>query len=60
MPGLDGAAMTSARPVAPQILPMLVSGEVVFEILAGRAAIDVLLRQVDEVLLAETALRFRS
>ncbi len=39
---------------------MLLGGEVVFEALAGRTAIDVLRRQIYKVLLAEAALRLRA
>jgi len=39
---------------------MFLACEAVPETLAGRAAIDVLLGDVDEVLLAKTAVRFRA
>src|SRR4029453_3362720 len=39
---------------------MLGGCEVVLEVLAGRTAVDIFLRQIDEVLLAEAALRLRT
>ena len=47
---------TRICPVAPQLLPLFLVGVVVFELLSSRTAIDILIAEIDEVLLAETAL----
>src|SRR3990172_4254377 len=57
---LDGASPARVRPVAAQLLSVLLGGEVVLEALAGRAAIDILVGQIDEVLLAEPSFRLRA
>ena len=57
---LDRAGAARIGPVAPHTLPVLLGSEIVSQCLAGRAAVDILRRQIDEILLAETALRFRS
>ena len=44
------------RPIAPQLLPLFLVGAVVFELLSGRTAIDILIAEIDEVLLAEAAI----
>src|SRR5262245_1492624 len=55
-PVVQRAVATCIRPVAPQPLPVLLVRVVVLELLAGRTAIDILVSEIDEVLLAETAL----
>src|SRR5690349_17475514 len=58
---LDRAALASRRrPVTAQRHPMLDVGVMIGQQLAGRAAIDVLVRQICEVLFAEPALRLRT
>src|SRR5262245_66348701 len=53
---LERAVATCIRPVAPQLQPILLVRVVVFKLLAGRTAIDILVSEINEVLLAETAL----
>ncbi len=55
---LDGAGAAGVGRVAMQLLPVLDGGERVLQPLSCRAAIDVLVGQIDEVLLAEAAFRF--
>jgi hypothetical protein len=55
---LERASVTGIGPVAAQLQPTLHVAVVVLEPLARRAAIGVLLGQVDEVLLAEAAIHF--
>jgi hypothetical protein len=57
---LDSAGPARVRPIATQLLSVLNGREVVFEMLAGGAAVDVLFGQIDEVLLAEAAVRLRA
>ena len=47
---------TRIGPVAPQLLPVLLVRIIVPELLSGRTAIDILIAEIDEVLLAEAAL----
>ena len=47
------------RPIAVQLLTFFLVRKIVFELLARRTAIDIFIGQIDEVLLAETAFRFR-
>jgi hypothetical protein len=47
-------------PVAPQNLAVLLVRVAIGQPLAGRTPIDILLGDVDEVLLAKTAVRFRT
>src|SRR5437868_15171446 len=54
---LDCAGLAGVRPVAAHLLPVFLVGIVEFELLASGAAIDILLRHIDEVLLAEAAFR---
>src|ERR1035437_5801563 len=46
---LDGAGAAGVGHVTAQLLPVLHGGEGVLQPLRGRAAIDVLVRQIDEV-----------
>jgi hypothetical protein len=55
---LDGAGAAGVGHVTVQLLPVLHGGEGVLQPLRGRAAIDVLVRQIDEVLLAKAAFQF--
>src|SRR3954470_13308633 len=48
---LDRATAARVGRIAAQLLPMFLGSEGIFEFLARRAAIDILLRQIDEVLL---------
>src|SRR5262245_55407468 len=48
---------TRCRPVAPQLLSILLVGVSVLQVLTGRATISVLIRQIDEILFAEAACR---
>ena len=57
---LDGASLARGRPIATELLPMLQGREVVIEMLSRWAPVDVLLREIDKVLLSETALRLRA
>ena len=57
---LDRAGAARIGPVAPQLLPVLLVHVVERQPLAGRAAIDIFLRQIDEVLLAEATFQFRA
>src|SRR5258708_10436277 len=50
---LDRAAAARIGPVAPQLLPVLLVHVVERQPLVVRAAINIFLRQIDEVLLAE-------
>src|SRR3954453_6590633 len=54
---LDRAAAACAGRIAMQLLPMFLGSEGILEFLTGRAAIDILLRQIDEVLLAKATFR---
>jgi hypothetical protein len=54
------AGLAGVRPVAAHLLPVFLVGIVEFELLVGGAAIDILLRQIDEVLLTEAAFRLRA
>src|SRR5580704_7258220 len=56
----QGARAASICPIASEFLPFLLLRIMIFQCLAGRAAISILLGFVDEVLLAETAFRLRS
>ena len=47
---------TRIGPVAPQLLSLFLVRVVVFELLSSRTAIDILVTEIDEVLLAETTL----
>ena len=53
---LERAVAARIGPVAPQLLPLLLVRVVVLELLAGRTAIDILVAEIDEVLLAKAAL----
>src|SRR5271154_7346751 len=55
---LDGAGAASVGHVTTQLLSVFHGGEGVLQPLSGRAAIDVLVRQIDEVLLAKAAFQF--
>ena len=55
---LDRAGSARVGPIATQLLSVLRGSEVVLEVLASRAAVDILLGQIDEVLLAEAAFAF--
>src|SRR5262245_4721960 len=57
---LERTFRTRCCPVAPQLFSILLVGVPILETLAGWAAIDVLLRQVDKVLLAEPPCRLGS
>ena len=57
---LDRAAAACVGRIAMQLLPMFLGSERVLEFLARRAAIDILFRQIDEVLLAEATFRLRA
>src|SRR5689334_25429712 len=57
---LQWAIRTGVRPIAPHHLAVLLGRHAVRQLLARGAAIDVLGSVVDEVLLAETAIRLRS
>jgi hypothetical protein len=52
---LQGARLTRCGPVAAQHLASFLGREPIGQPLAGRTAIDIVRRNVDEVLLAETA-----
>jgi hypothetical protein len=54
---LDRTAAARVGRIAAQLLPMFLGSEGVLEFLARRAAIDILLRQIDEVLLAKATFR---
>src|SRR5437868_6479402 len=54
---LERALRTCAGPVVPQILAVLLTRIPIDQPLIGRTAVDILLTQIDEVLLAEAALR---
>ena len=58
--GLERTALASGRPITAQCLTILLGCEAVGELFAGRAAIDVLSCNIDEVLLAEAACGFCS
>src|SRR5262245_20456441 len=57
---LERALRTCAGPVVLQVLAVLLTRIAIDQPLIGRAAVDILLRQIDEVLLAEAALRLRT
>src|ERR1700741_4785333 len=57
---LHSAALTCVRPVAAQGQSPLNGREGVFEMLPGWTTIDILAGDIDEVLLAEPAFRFRA
>src|SRR6266480_4626271 len=57
---LDRTAAARVGRIAAQLLPMFLGSEGVLEFLARRAAIDILLRQIDEVLLAKATFRLRA
>jgi hypothetical protein len=54
----DDAGAAGVGRVTAQLFPVLHGGEGVLQPLRGRAAIDVLVRQIDEVLLAKAAFQF--
>src|SRR5215831_12739673 len=55
---LERAVLASGRPVAAQHSAMLLNGEAIRQPFTGRAAVDVLGRNIDEVLLAKTTCGF--
>src|SRR6516164_6910154 len=57
---LDGAVRTCRRPIAAQRLAVLLARVPVGQLLARRATVDILWRQIDEILLAEPAVRLRA
>src|SRR3979409_1748923 len=59
-PGFERAARACGRPVAAQRLAVLLVRITIGQLLARRAAIDILGRQINEILLAETAIRLRA
>src|SRR3979490_1879096 len=59
-PGFERAARACRRPVAAQRLAVLLVRTTIGQLLARRAAIDILSRQINEILLAETAIRLRA
>src|SRR3954454_18351231 len=54
---LECAGLAGVRPVAAHLLPVFLVGIVEFELLASGAAIEILLRHIDEVLRAKAAFR---
>src|SRR6266851_5877729 len=56
---LERAVAARIRPIAPQLLPVLLVRVVVLELFASRTAIHILLTEIDKVLLAEATLCFR-
>jgi hypothetical protein len=56
----ERALQTCRRPVAPKNLAILLVRVAIGEPLASRTSIDVPVGEVDEVLLAKTAVRFRA
>ena len=54
---LQRAGLASARPIAAQRLAVLFAGVAIGQPLAGRTEIDVFVRDIDKVLLAEAAVR---
>ena len=51
---------TRIRPIAAQLLALFLGGVAIFELLSGRTAIEILIAEIDEVLLAETAFPFNA
>jgi hypothetical protein len=56
----ERAVRACRRPIATQRLAVLLVGVTMGQLVTCRAAIDILGRQIDEVLLAETAIRLRA
>src|SRR5262245_23338966 len=56
----DWAGMARIGPITAKLLAVLLSRKTVREFLTRRADIDVLLRLIDKILLAEPACRFRA
>src|SRR5437588_10420435 len=56
----ERAARACRRPIAAQRLAVLLVRITIGQLLARRAAVDILRRQIDEVLLAEAAIRLRA
>jgi hypothetical protein len=54
----ERADLTSVRPITAQHLTIFLVGEAIRQPFTGRAAIDILPRNIDEVLLAKTARGF--
>src|SRR5262252_6636178 len=52
---LKRATAARIRPIAPQLLPVLLSRVAVAQLFARRAAVHILFAEIDEVLLAEPA-----
>jgi hypothetical protein len=57
---LQRASPAGIRPIAPKFLPFLLLRVIELQSFSSRAAISILLRLVDEILLAETPLGFRA
>ena len=56
----ERTARACRRPIAVDCLAGLLARKAVSQLLAGRAAIDILHRQIDEILLAEATFRLRA
>src|SRR5712691_6333497 len=56
---LERTGPARVRPITVEFLTFFFVGIIILQFLTGRAAIGVLRRQIDEVLLAEAAFRFR-
>src|SRR5262245_24258234 len=56
----DWAGMARIGPITPKFLAVLLSSEAIRQFLTRRADINVLLRLIDKILLAEPACRFRA
>ena len=55
--GLERTVLTGCGPVAPYLLAIFLACEAIWQLLPGRTAIGVFLRQIDKVLLAEAPIR---
>src|SRR6202049_1706200 len=59
-PSLEHTGPARVRPITVECLTLFFVGIIILQFLTGRAAIGVLRRQIDEVLLAEAAFRLRA